>query len=288
MLIADAPTNESKGSSVSLNDSLQALVVLGADVQVASLSRRSAEVYIVDEISVADLVFLTTHGLCGEDGSLSFLLKMLKTPHTGPKAAVHALCLNKVVFKLLATKLGIQVPTMLADRADHESRVIKPVSGGGSLGVYYRSGPGDSAMNSDETAFIERFVDGTFVTCAIFPWLAHDLPLLQIVHEQPIFSYSAKRNPSDREEVCPASISERAERDIRHSAELLYKTLAATGPLRFDYIVDVDDSTWLLEANTIPGLSRQSNLACIATTAGYSYESLIAAIALEALDRPLP
>jgi len=267
---------------------LQAVALLGADHQTVSLSRRSAETLIVDEIGLADLVFLTTHGLCGEDGSLSFLLRILKTPHTGPTAAVHALCLNKVVFKLLATTLGIQVPTMLTNHVDHEPRVIKPVSGGGSLGVRYECGRGGAAMPSDETAFVEQFADGTFVTCAIFPWLAHNLPLLQVLHEEPIFSYSVKRNPFDRKEVCPAGISERAERDIRHSAELLYKTLAATGPLRFDYIVDVDDSTWLLEANTIPGLSRQGNLARIVTTAGCSYESLIAAIALEALDRPCP
>lgn len=220
LLITDAPTSESEGSAASLRDTAQALTVLRADVRVVSM--RSEEKRVVNEIRSADLVFLTTHGHCGEDGSLSVLLEILGAPHTGPSSAVHALCSNKAVFRLLARGLDIRVPDI--NYVDLGPRVVKPVSGGGSQGVHYEA-DGVATKTPNASVIVEEFIDGTFVTCAVFPWVHVDLPLLEIRHDGPIFLYSSKRNSGCRQEICPASITEDAECEIRGSAKALYQKL---------------------------------------------------------------
>jgi D-alanine-D-alanine ligase len=161
--------------------------------------------------------------------------------------------------------------------------VVKPVSGGASIGVFLdNDGTGVQPLN--DTLFAEKFIVGTLVTCAIFPVLDSDLPLLEIRHNGPILTNEAKRLSNACVEICPASISEPAEGRIRQASRLLYEALHATGPIRFDYIVDSCGGEWLLEANSLPGFSRRSNLARITAKAGFSYEELIAAMAVQALD----
>jgi D-alanine-D-alanine ligase len=282
LLVSDAPTREAQGSVTSLQAVRNSLLALGAAVEVVSLFSSS----LIDSLKSTDLLFLTTHGLCGEDGSLTALAEQLGIPVTGPATSVHALCLNKVVFKVYAQSLGIGVVPFLAVMSEAELSpfVLKPVAGGGSQDIVFVGSPPGHLQSPVVPHFAEQYIEGRFVTCAAFPFLGEHLPLLEIQHSGPVYTYAAKRNAQLRRELCPADLDRFTEDAIYAASAALYLSMGAEGPLRFDFLV-ADEHSWLLEANTVPGMSRFGNLAKIANAAAWSHDHLVAAVALDAVHR---
>lgn len=275
LLLTGAPTPEVEGTEASTDAVASALASLGADLSTADVMDSDQRPW----PSPPDLVFNTIHGAYGEDGSLGAFLETLGVKHTGPPARVQAVCYNKIAFKQFASALGVRTPPHI-DRAGGQA-VYKPLYGGGSQGVEF---PATRPAPTNGLGFLEQFVEGRFLTCAVFPDMAETLPVLAIDHAGPVFTYAAKRTPGARTEECPAELGDKTELAVRAASTTVYERLGARGPLRFDFIA-APDGLWLLEANTIPGLSRQGNLATICAAAGFTYEEMVEMICLSALRR---
>ena len=139
------------------------------------------------------------------------------------------------------------------------------------------SSPGRSskAFNYDRDVLVERFVEGTEVTIAV---IGNDdvvaLPTLEIVPEHEFYDYDSKYVPGMSSHIIPARVSEDARAECQRLAVAAHKTLGCRGMSRADTIVEADGSVWLLEVNTIPGMTATSLVPDAARAAGIEFPEL--------------
>jgi D-alanine-D-alanine ligase len=251
-----------------------------------------------------DVVFIALHGGPGENGTVQGLLDLLGIPYTGSGVLASALGLNKVVSKRLFEHAGIPtpkwVPLRAAARAEAAASVrealdlpcvIKPAQEGSSLGVtIVRAAEElepalDLAFSYGPEALAEEFIAGTEITG---PVLGNDdpqvLPLVEIVPASGFYDYHAKYTPGATEEIVPARIPEERAQRARALTLAAHRLLGCRGMSRVDMIVGADD-VYVLELQTIPGLTETSLLPRSAAAAGISFEQLVDRLIALALER---
>ena len=250
-----------------------------------------------------DVAFVAMHGVGGEDGTVQELLEILGIPFTGPGAAACARCMDKVQAKdaiELAgreTPGGLKTPDWFAfnqtafrefGAGDALGRleetlgfplVVKPSSGGSSLGVKFARSPGEvpqalvSAFSYDDRILLERFVDGRELAVSVLG--DEPLPVVEaILLQGDRYDFEARYEIGRTRFVCPAELSAEEERAVTEAALGTYRALGCTGFARIDLILG-EDGPWLLEANAIPGLTDTSLLPQAAEAAGLSFERLV-------------
>jgi D-alanine-D-alanine ligase len=250
---------------------------------------------LVSDSANIDVALIILHGQYGEDGTVQGLLDLLDIPYQGSGVLGSAVAMNKLASKLLYEKSGIPVPPyMVIKRGDpvdpelFERRlgmplVIKPVSGGSSIGVsIVKSGEFFKeavrrAFSYDDTLLIEAFIKGIEITGGV---IGNDkleaLPIVEIIPDKnfEFFDYTAKYTSGATEEICPARIDESTEIKAREFAKTAHKALFCRGYSRTDMILDGKD-IYILETNTIPGMTATSLLPRAARTAGISFGKLL-------------
>ncbi len=250
---------------------------------------------LVSDAANIDVALIILHGQYGEDGTVQGLLDLLDIPYQGSGVLGSAVAMNKLASKLLYEKSGIPVPPYMVikrgDRVDPETferrlgmpLVIKPVSGGSSIGVsIVKSGEFfmeavKRAFSYDDTLLIEAFIKGIEITGGV---IGNDkleaLPIVEIIPDKnfEFFDYTAKYTSGATEEICPARIDESTEIKAREFAKTAHKALFCRGYSRTDMILDGKD-IYVLETNTIPGMTATSLLPRAARTAGISFGKLL-------------
>lgn len=278
--------------------------IISASAVARSLDRQKIKNRLVEfpvrEIDLANkdvAIFNSIHGKNGEDGTLSALCESFGVPYNFSAAFAHAVGFDKLRFKSLALSLGIQTPHVLnkveVEKAEYplpiaafskdKKYILKPLYGGGSRGVQIVMPREDInvAISSREVVYdpylIEEFVEGSFITCAISgdEEIDSSLPLLEARFTGDLYDYNTKHDVAKREYVLPAEISQHSESQIRKWSRKLFAAMGCSAIVRFDYLVSADGEVYLLEANTVPGLSEAGNLAAIWTSSGRSYDELI-------------
>jgi D-alanine-D-alanine ligase len=244
-----------------------------------------------------DVAFVAMHGVGGEDGTAQELLEMLGIPFTGPGAAACARCMDKVLAKHAIDEAGLPTPDWFAfnqtafrelGAADALPRldetlgfplVVKPGSGGSSLGVRFVASPGEvpqalvSAFSYDDRVLLERFVDGRELAVSVLG--DEPLPVVEaILLEGDRYDFEARYEIGRTRFACPAALSPEEERAVTEAALATYRALGCTGFARIDLILS-PEGPWLLEANAIPGLTDTSLLPQAAEAAGLSFEQLV-------------
>lgn len=244
-----------------------------------------------------DFAFLTTHGWFGEDGKLQGYLEHNGLPYTGSGVLASAVGMYKPLCNQLAASLALSVPAWtlcnfrgdLTAEADRILRVVgqkmivKPVSGGGSIDAAVLTGLEEltswlvSASQGELEFMAQRHVRGVDVTIGIVDGKEGLtlLPPLATRYESVFYDFDTKHDSSKRVHICPAELSEGPLTRIRDQARRLFTSLKAEPPFRVDFLVDDEEVAWFLEVNTIPGLSREGNMATMAGAHGISYEQLI-------------
>jgi len=241
-----------------------------------------------------DVVFIALHGGAGENGTVQGLLELLGIPYTGSGVLASALAMNKIVSKRLFEREGIPTPRWVALRSSHATRalaqvveqvglpcVVKPASEGSTIGVTVvreaNALPGalGLAFSYGPEALAEEFIPGTEITGSV---LGNDspqvLPLVEIVPAGGFYDYHAKYTPGATEEIVPARIGEaRAER-ARQLALAAHTVLGCRGFSRVDMIAGRDE-VYVLEVNSIPGLTDTSLVPRAAQAAGISFTQLV-------------
>jgi D-alanine-D-alanine ligase len=230
------------------------------------------------------VVFIALHGKYGEDGRVQGLLDLLDIPYTGCGVLASAIGMDKIMFKKIMKAENITTPESITNPKDNTLKfpcVIKPSSGGSSIGVTIVHNPIElkkavkEAQKHDTNILIEEFIEGIEISCGV---LGNDkpvaLPVIEIRPKRSFFDYRAKYEEGMSEEICPAEISKAMTEKVQDLAVRVFRAIGARGFSRIDMIIK-DDKPYVLEINTIPGLTPQSLLPKEAAAAGIPYPKLL-------------
>lgn len=264
--------------------------------------------------SSADVCFLALHGQFGEDGTIQGLLEVAGLPYTGSGVMASALAMDKVRTKLVYRDRGIPTPEFepvtRARWAEERSAVVsavtsrlgypcvvKPGRAGSSVGVSF---PKDTAsleksldvlMESNTLGLVETCVKGREFTCGILQIdrerKTMALPVTEIIPDAryAYFDYEAKYTPGATREITPADLPRPVFEKIQQLALSAHRWLDCRDFSRTDVMLDAGGQPFVLETNTIPGLTPTSLLPQAAEVAGYDYRALVDILIDNALAR---
>lgn len=254
---------------------------------------------VIEICRLADISFLGLHGGVGEDGRLQAAFDILGIRYTGPDSLGNALAMDKSVTKQIFQMNHIPTPegTWLYKKSKDKPLsefglslpvVVKPCSGGSSIGVYichteeeYRNALEES-FRHETCVIIETYVKGRELTCGIID--GKPLPLVEIIPKSGFFDYANKYQAGFTEEICPARISEELTRKIQKITERAYRALKLNVYSRADFLLDEDNNIYCLEVNTLPGMTEGSLLPKEARAAGMDFGTLCETIIEKSLD----
>lgn len=250
---------------------------------------------LVEDAEHIDVALVLLHGPYGEDGTVQGLLDLLGIPYQGAGVLGSAAAMNKLASKRLYRQAGIPVPEYMVLNANtpvapHDITeqmelpvVIKPACAGSSVGMtIVRSESGlkeavDKAFKHDDCVLAEAYIKGTELTCGVIGNNdARALPVIEIVpgKDHEFFDYDAKYLPGATEEICPARIDDATTRQVREIAVKAHHALFLKGYSRTDLLLSHGD-LYVLETNTIPGMTATSLYPQAAGVAGYSFTALL-------------
>lgn len=255
---------------------------------------------VIDICRLADIVFMGLHGDVGENGKLQATFDILGIKYTGPNYLGSALAMDKGIAKKIFKMSGVPTPlgtsikkaqkdVVLTELGLSLPVVVKPCSGGSSIGVYivnteaeYREAIEKSFKYEDEVV-IEPYIKGREFACGIIDGKA--LPVIEIIPKTGFFDYANKYQAGATEEICPAPIPDEIAEKMQRATELAFKSLKLDIYSRADFLLDENGDIYCLEVNTLPGMTATSLLPQEAKAAGIEYGELCELIIKKSLER---
>ena len=281
---------------VSLNSGKQVLSALDkGKYDVRSYDPKTDIPRLVTDAPQIDCALIILHGPYGEDGTIQGLLDLLDIPYQGAGVLGSAVAMNKLVAKQLYESVGLPVAPYLCIKQGNRVEadkiiqrlglplVIKPVCGGSSIGMSIvhseEALPAalEVAFNQDDEVLIESFIKGTELTGGV---IGNDdldaLPIIEIIPDEKysFFDYQAKYTAGETREICPARIDDALTEKAQAYAKMAHQALCCRGYSRTDMIVS-NRNLYILETNTIPGMTPTSLLPLAAKTAGLNFSQLL-------------
>lgn len=250
---------------------------------------------LVENAATIDAAVIILHGPYGEDGTIQGLLDLLDIPYQGSGVLGSSVAMNKLASKQIYERAGIPSPRYLvAGRDDPVNSdqwierlglplVIKPVEGGSSVGISIVKTVGEVAeavrvaLEHDSTILIEQYIDGIELTGGVIGnQNLEAFPIIEIIpnEKHEYFDYTAKYTAGVSREICPARIDDALTRKAQKYSKMAHKALFCRGYSRTDMILKGDD-IYVLETNTIPGMTATSLLPQAAAAAGTSFTRLM-------------
>lgn len=263
----------------------------------AALLRQQIDAHAVDIRDIAmtaiagqyDRAFIVLHGRGGEDGTMQGALETLGIPYTGSGVLGSALGMDKLRCKYLWRGLGIPTPDFLlllpgcdisAEAANISFPVfVKPSREGSSIGMSKVDNLDDLpkavelAWQYDEEALVEQFIDGCELTVAILQDEA--LPVIRIETPNVFYDYDAKYKADSTQYHCPSGLDVSVEKRIQQIAKQTCDSVDCSGWGRVDFMLDQDSKPYVLEVNTIPGMTDHSLVPMAARAAGIDFDELV-------------
>jgi D-alanine-D-alanine ligase len=270
------------------NAILKALKEKGYNAVLIDVARDVAEVIRTTGIEIA---FNALHGKFGEDGAIQGLLEIEGIPYTGSGILASAVGMNKILSKLLFKAHNLLVGPYLVLDAQKRERVnevpsiiacplvVKPSSEGSSVGVslVYNTeelAPAvDLAFQYDHEILIEKYITGKEVQVGVLGNRA--LGAIEIVPKNVFYDYEAKYKAGMSEHFFPARIEDASYQRLLDAGLTAHHALGCKGYSRVDFIVDASGSPYILEVNTLPGMTATSLLPDIARGVGISFPDLV-------------
>jgi D-alanine-D-alanine ligase len=281
---------------VSLNSGQQVYQALDkAKYDVRRYDPQSDLPRLVAEAAEIDAALIILHGPYGEDGTIQGLLELLDIPYQGTGVLGSALAMNKLAAKQMYEKAGLPVPAYMVVAPESPQGVgalvkqlglplvVKPANAGSSIGMSIvraeeELAPALSrAFEHDATVIVERFVQGTEITVGVLGnEVLQALPVIEIVpgRDHEFFDYTAKYTPGATREICPARIDDDTTQKAQKYAQAAHRALYCKGYSRTDMIICGPD-IFILETNTIPGMTPTSLFPQAAQAAGISFGQLL-------------
>ncbi len=262
-----------------------------------ALLRRGVDAHAVDpDVTVLqrlrdeafDRAFVILHGRGGEDGVIQGALETIGMPYTGCGVLASALGMDKYRCKLLWQGVGLPTPGFAVLRGEQDLAragelgfplMVKPAHEGSSIGMA-RAEDADqlhdawrAAAEYDALVLAERWITGGEYTCAILDGEA--LPLIRLETPRGFYDYEAKYHADNTLYHCPAGLTEQDEARFRGLCLEAFEAIGGSGWGRVDLLTDADGEPWLLEANTVPGMTDHSLVPMAARAAGIDFDELV-------------
>jgi len=253
----------------------------------------------IKKLKKADVVFIALHGKYGEDGTIQGFLETLGIPYTGSDVLSSALAMDKLKSKQLFTFHKIPTPPWKIVEKDKPLPplefpiVIKPQREGSSIGVAIVQKEEElasalqKAFQYDPIAIAEKYIKGKELSVPILDrnGIPSALPIVEILPKGQFYDYFHKYTEGATEEVVPAPLEKAVEMKVKEVALLAYKALGCRNFARVDIRLSEDNEPFVLEVNTIPGLTPLSLFPLSAKAAGISFTQLIDIIIQNAMRR---
>ncbi len=234
-----------------------------------------------------DRVFVALHGKGGEDGKIQSILEIMGIPYTGPGPLGCGIAMDKTTAKRIMTYHQIPTPPFFIwekgeDYGSYEPFpfpwVVKPSSEGSTVGVTIVRERGelkralDEAFTFGDRVLVERYLEGREVTCGVVN--GRVLPPLEIIPEGGFYDYKAKYLSTKTKYIVPAPLKEATRKKVEHYTFLAAKFTFNLSLCRVDFIIH-KDLPYVLEINSIPGLTEKSLLPKEASAVGMSFDDLV-------------
>lgn len=260
-------------------------VVLGAGLDVVRAIRDAG----------ADVAFLALHGRLGEDGCVQGLLEILGIPYTGSSVMASALAMDKLKAKELFRLHNVPTPPYYVFDAGAPSDledvhgsfgypvIVKPRREGSSIGVSRANdlrelrAAADQALLHDDSVLVERFITAKEVHVGILD--GRVLGAIEVAPKSGVYDYASKYTPGMTEYFSPARLPATRICGVLNLAERAAEALGTSGAVRVDLLVTEGQNEYVLEVNTLPGMTPTSLLPKIAASVGYTFCDLCVAIA---------
>lgn len=293
-LIAGGKSGEREVSLAGAKGVMQALDPAKYDVfqydPACDLARLAADV------SKLDVAFILLHGLLGEDGTMQGMLDLLGLPYQGAGVLGSSMAMDKDIAKKMYLEAGLPIAGyLMANKADIKAPqristdlgfplVVKPIRQGSSLGMSLvhndeELGAGIKlAFSHDTEVMVEEFIKGREITVGV---LGNDeltpLPLVEIIPGEAFsfFDYTAKYTPGATTEICPAKVPSEIWRVAQEYAVRAHRALKLRGYSRTDMIFNDANKLFVIETNTIPGMTPTSLLPQAAKEYGLDFSALL-------------
>ncbi len=236
-----------------------------------------------------DRVFIALHGKDGEDGTLQGLLNYLKLPYTGSDVLASAIGMNKVMTKRLWQAAGLPVlPSYVVDTVAELEKIkpqlpfpvaVKPIAEGSSIGVTCVEHMHDleaawqlASSTCQQPVLIEPWVRGGEFTAVILA--GQSLPLIRMETDLAFYDFEAKYLREDTRYFCPSGLPIHLETRYQQIALRAFEVIQAKTWGRVDFVVDSEEQPWLLEINTVPGMTTHSLVPMAANAVGIDFPTL--------------
>ena len=260
---------------------------------------------VIDICRYADIVYNALHGAAGEDGTLQATFDLLGIRYTGSSAKGCVLAMDKLLTKQLFAIMpqAVRTPRGALLRKQSYERdglpkglevlgwplVIKPVSGGSSVGVSIAHNEGELqnalklAFHYEDRVLVEEYIKGREFAVGILG--DQVLPAIEIKPKTGFYDYSNKYQKGATEEICPADIDKETSVRMQRMAGFVYAGLSLSVYARIDFIMAENGLIYCLEANTLPGMTKTSLLPQEAAAAGIDFVALCQAVIDESMKK---
>lgn len=251
-----------------------------------------------------DCAYITIHGTPGEDGKLQGYFDMIQLPYTTSGVLAASLSFNKFACNTYLKGFGVSVADSILIRKGIEYSVdhiidkiglpcfIKPNAGGSSFGVTKAQKIADitpsihKAFEESDEVIIEQFIDGKEFTCGLYKTTKNEtvFPITEVISSNEFFDFEAKYNVGKAQEITPARIPDKTSDRIKKITSLIYDILGCKGIARVDYILS-ENSIFLLEVNTTPGMTPTSFIPQQIEAAGLNIKEVFTDIIEDSISR---
>lgn len=244
--------------------------------------------------SKAEVVFNAVHGLYGEDGRLQTLMEIREMPYTGSGMIASVSCMDKVITKRMLRDAGISTPAcLIVNKKESGIKekimqrfslpvVIKPASQGSSIGVEIVKEENQldealaNAFKYSRDILVEEFIGGKELTVSMMQKDGEvvALPVIHIAPHSGMYDYHSKYTKGATEYICPADLDEETTKKVQEISKQAYEVLGCSGVARADVMLDEEGNGYVLEINTVPGMTATSLVPKAAAAAGISFPEL--------------
>ena len=245
-----------------------------------------------------DRAFIVLHGRGGEDGTMQGLLECAGIPYTGSGVLASALAMDKLRTKQVWQSLGLPTPrhAVLASVADCEKAaselgfplIVKPAHEGSSIGMAKVDSVAalveawQSAAQFDSQVLVEQWIKGPEFTIAVLR--GEVLPPIGLGTPHSFYDYDAKYLANDTQYRIPCGLSAEKEAELKALTARACEAVGTQGWARVDVMQDADGQFWLLEVNTVPGMTDHSLVPMAARAAGLDFQQLVLAILADSVE----
>lgn len=240
-----------------------------------------------------DLAFIVLHGRGGEDGFIQKQLEDRHIAYTGSNSASSANSMNKHLSKQIWLEARLPLsPSILISKDQSIPDInfplpwaVKPVCEGSSIGISKVSQSSqlpaalELARCYDDQVLVEQWIEGDEYTVAILG--KQPLPVIKIVAEQDFYNYNSKYNSNTTQYLCPCGLNKAQEYHLQELALKAFNSIGSSGWGRIDFIVDKHNNPYLLEINTVPGMTSHSLVPMAAKAANINFDQLVKQITNE-------